>query len=191
MEPGLTVLLHQWQKGNEEAGAKFASHVYAELRQLARGLLARERSSAVSPSTLVHEVYLRLFGDGPIQLESRRHFFGVVLRAMRQFLVEEARRRQASKRGGGIEPLTLSGLDSWGVEPTPDLLDLDRGLERLALVDARKARVLELRYLAGCSVPEIGALLQLSPATVKRDLLFATAWLRRELGGDPVADLPV
>ena len=177
----LTRLLERWSEEGAAAEEELFQAVYGELRQVARSLLARGRLDSVSPSTLVHETYLRLSKGGAPRFSSRKHFFGAAILAMRRLLVEEARRRGASKRGHHQPLLTLGAAAAMGVEPAHRDLDLLRSLSRLREQDPRKATVVELRYLVGCQVTEIASVLEVSYATVKRDLLFATAWLRRDL----------
>jgi RNA polymerase sigma factor (TIGR02999 family) len=131
----------------------------------------------------VHEAYLRLLKDASLSLQNRAHFLGIASRAMREILIEHARARSARKRGGGAVRLTLDDLVASVSSPSVDVLALDEALQRLARLDERHARVVELRFFGGMSVEETAAALDLSPATVKRDWTLARAWLYRELGG--------
>jgi RNA polymerase sigma-70 factor, ECF subfamily len=131
----------------------------------------------------VHEAYLRLAGGEPVDWKSRAHFFGVAAKAMRWILVDHARARKASKRGGGAAPVTLATADE-----TPgrsvEVLELDEALRGLAEVDARKATLVELRWFGGLSIEEAAEVMDISPATAKREWRTARAWLRRELSPD-------
>ncbi len=156
--------------------------VYEELRRMARGLLGAERERrTLDTSALVHEAYLKLVGHQEIPERGRAYFFGAAARAMRQVLVEAARRRGRLARGGGERPVPLSQVNPVAASIDPDLLALDEALTRLELVHPRPARVLECRYFGGLSVEETAAALDLSPRTVKRDWSLAQAWLLREL----------
>jgi RNA polymerase sigma factor (TIGR02999 family) len=162
--------------------------VYAELRRIAAREMRRERPGRTLQTTaLVHEAYLRLLKDASLSFESRAHFLGIAARAMREILIEHARGRGARKRGGGAVRLTLDELSAPVAAPSVDVLALDEALQRLARLDERHARVVELRYFGGLSVEETAAALDLSPATVKRAWTLARAWLYRELAGEPVA----
>jgi RNA polymerase sigma factor (TIGR02999 family) len=161
--------------------------VYAELRRIAAREMRRERPGRTLQTTaLVHEAYLRLLKDASLSFESRAHFLGIAARAMREILIEHARGRGARKRGGGAVRLTLDDATAAVAAPDVDVLALDEALQRLARLDERHARVVELRYFGGLSVEETAAALDLSPATVKRAWTLARAWLYRELAGEPV-----
>ncbi len=165
--------------------------VYAELRRIAAREMRREKPGRTLQTTaLVHEAYLRLLKDASLSFENRAHFLGVAARAMREILIEHARARSARKRGGGAVRLTLDDLVAPVPSPSIDVLALDEALQRLARLDERHARVVELRYFGGLSVEETAAALELSPATVKRDWTLARAWLFRELAGITSASDP-
>lgn len=155
--------------------------VYGELRRVAAAALGRERRDhTLQPTALVHEAFLRLAGQrAPWQ--NRAHFLGVAAQAMRRILVDHARRRNAAKRPDPRARVTLSGLAAAGESPEVDVLDLEAALARLAGLDPRAARVVELRAFAGCSAEEAAEVLAVSPATVARDWRMARSWLRREL----------
>ena len=188
--PGaVTQLLAKVGAGNQAAFDEVFPLVYAELRRIAAREMRREKPGRTLQTTaLVHEAYLRLLKDASLSFENRAHFLGIAAHAMREILIEHARARAARKRGGGAVRLTLDDL----VAPVPalsiDVLALDEALERLARLDQRHARVVELRYFGGMSVEETAAALDLSPATVKRAWTIARAWLYRELGGSGPAD---
>jgi RNA polymerase sigma factor (TIGR02999 family) len=164
---------------------------YQELRRLAAAYLRRERpGQTLQPTALVHEAYLRLAKDKPGRWQNRAHFCAIAANAMRQILVERARARGALKRGGGQPRVTLVDgvVDGMGPAagndgPAPiDLLALDQALTRLAELDPRQARIVELRYFGGLSLEETADALDVAPATVKRDWNVARAFLARELG---------
>lgn len=156
--------------------------VYGELRQLAARQLRNERPDhTLSPTSLVHEAFLRLTGSAPISWESRSHFFRVAAQAMRRILVDHARRRSAQKRGRQHQVTLDSALEESLSQSTEDVIGVDEALSRLALLDERQARVVELRYFGGFSIEETAEVLGTSPATVKRDWMVARAWLQREL----------
>jgi RNA polymerase sigma-70 factor, ECF subfamily len=158
--------------------------VYQELRRLAAGYLRRERpGQTLQPTALVHEAYLRLMKDRPDRWQNRAHFCAIAAHSMRQILIERARARDATKRGGGGARVTLDEGMAPGAAPSFDLLALDEALERLAAMDATHARIVELRFFGGLTIEETAEALELSPATVKRHWSAARAWLAREMGG--------
>ena len=156
--------------------------VYDELRALAARYLRRERKGqTIQATALVHEAYLRLFKDKGLHWENRAHFLGIAARSMRQILVERARARQAAKRGGARERVTLDDA-LIGVTKNPiDVIALDWALERLAAIDDQQARIVELRFFGGLTVEETAEALDVSPATVKRGWTAARSWLYREI----------
>jgi RNA polymerase sigma factor (TIGR02999 family) len=171
--------------GDAGAAEDLLPLVYAELRGLAGGYMRREREGhTLDPTALVHEAYLRLVDQTRVDWRDRTHFFAVAATAMRRILINHARDRRRLKRGGGARRLSLSELT--GDVPADDvqLLALDEALDRLQTLDARKARVVELRYFAGLGVDDTASLLDVSPATVKRDWEFSRAWLLRDLTGE-------
>jgi len=184
----VTPLLLAWSGGDQAAFNALVPLVYAELRRQARRALRRESDGHTLQSTeLVHEAYLRLVDQRRARWESRSQFFAVAAEIMRRILVDYARARLTGKRGGGARPLTLGDADVVD-SATPeaeanrvDVLALDEALTRLAALDAGKARLVELRYFAGLSIPEAAESLGVSPATVGREWAVARLWLRREL----------
>lgn len=158
--------------------------VYKELRQMASRQLARESAVTIHTTTLVHEAYLKLAGGVPVSPQNRAHFFGAASRAMRQVLVDAARRRNSIKRGAGERPVSLDETRVASEELVAQVLDVDEALDRLSGEYSRQARVVECRFFGGLDVEETGKALGLSPRTVKRDWAFAKAWLYRELGTD-------
>ena len=159
--------------------------VYQELRRLAASYLRRERpGQTLQPTALVHEAYLRLMKDRPDRWQNRAHFCAIAAHSMRQILIERARARGALKRGGAQPRVTLDEALIAGGERGIDLLALDEALERLALLDAEQARLVELRFFGGLTVEETAEAMDISPATVKRHWTIARAWLARELAGN-------
>ena len=159
--------------------------VYDELRRLARGYVRRERARSVQATELVHEVYLRLAGDRPRRWRGRTHFLAIAAISMRRVLVERARARGAAKRGGDRVQVTLGDALAATPGAAVDMLALDEALSSLAALDARQARVVELRFFGGLTVEETAEETGVSPATVKRDWTLARAWLKRKLGTNP------
>lgn len=176
MQPDVGTLLKAVNAGDEQAFESLVAVVYGELRRMA-GALMRDQAvgHTLQPTALVNEAYLRLV-QGQTQWDGRAHFFGAAARAMRQVLIAHARHHAARKRDGGVR-VTFHDLDVAAPEPALDLLALDTALTALAAVDERYSRVMELRYFAGCSLPEIADLTGHSLATVKRDWAYARAWL--------------
>jgi RNA polymerase sigma factor (TIGR02999 family) len=180
-EDNVTQFLRAVNSGSNEAYGDLLQLVYAELRSLAGALMRRERGyRTLQPTALVHEAYLRLALPEP-RWESRAHFFGAAAQAMRRILVEHARRRLSHKRGGGLKRITFQDLDVRAEDLQFDLIALNEALTALGEVDQRLVRVVELRYFAGCSLEETAELLDLAPATVKRDWAYARAWLLERL----------
>jgi len=177
----LTELLLASQAGTPGAVDQLLVQVYDELKVLAAGYLRAERADHTLQTTaLVHEAYLKLVDQRRTSWQNRGHFFGIAAQAMRRILVDHARRRRARKRDAGrLVTLDeeLAGQDA----ESGDLLAVDQALERLALLDARQARIVELRYFGGLSIEQTAETLEISPATVKRDWVSAKAWLQREL----------
>jgi RNA polymerase sigma factor (TIGR02999 family) len=156
--------------------------VYGELRRLAAAYIRRERiDHTLQPTALVHEAYLRLVNQSEVQSQSRTAFFGIAAKLMRQILVNHARRHRAGKRGDGRKEQLQE--TSAAVQPQVDLLELNEALERLAELDPRKSRIVELRFFGGLTEDEIAELLKVSPITVKRDWRIARAALHNQLAG--------
>jgi len=177
----VTRLLKEWANGAQPALEALTPLVYAELRRLAAGYLRREAPGhTLQPTALVHEAFLRLVGNAP-DCQNRSHFYGVAAHLMRQILVDHARTRQAVKRGGHFVHVSLEDNLVISQDQEPSLVALDEALARLAAVDPRKARVVELRFFGGLSAAESAEALNVSEVTVKRDWQFAKTWLLREL----------
>jgi RNA polymerase sigma factor (TIGR02999 family) len=182
--PAVTELLRAWGAGDAAASEALVPLVYAELRRQARRALRREgEGHTLQATALVHEAWLRLDGQHDARWESRTQFLAVAAQMMRRVLVDHARTRRARKRGGGATQVSLGeAIQAVAASDEVDVLALDEALGRLAVLDPRKARLVELRYFAGLSIPEAAAVLGISPATVGREWVVARMWLRRELG---------
>jgi RNA polymerase sigma factor (TIGR02999 family) len=181
----LTNLLRAWSEGDQGALDRLIPVVYDELRRLARHYMADERPDHTLQTTaLVNEAYLRLVDASQFGWESRAHFFGVCAGMMRRILVDWARSRTAEKRGGGVRNLELDEAVAIGVKSSANLAAIDDALQALAAVDARKSKVVELRFFGGLSVKETAEVLKVSEETVLRDWRVAKSWLKRELSGE-------
>jgi RNA polymerase sigma factor (TIGR02999 family) len=180
----VTRLLQAWSAGNEEALQKLTPLVYRQLHRAARHYMAGERSGHTLQATaLINEVYLRLIDARRMDWQNRAHFFAVCAQLMRRILTDFARSRRYQKRGGGAAPLPLDEALVVGSQPDSDLVALDDALKRLALVDERKSRVVELRFFGGLDVKETAEVLKVSNETVMRDWKLAKVWLLRDLSG--------
>lgn len=178
----VTALLNQWARGDEHAGEKVFPLVYEELRRLARRSMKRQgEAPTVQTTVLVHEAYLRLTGDSGTRWETRGHFYGVAAKAMRHFLVDYARAKTASKRGGHCKPLAFDDALLVAEDRLPEVLLLDDALNALAKLHPRQSQVVELRFFAGLDVGQTAQTLNISPETVARDWRAAKAWLYSEL----------
>ncbi len=177
----VTRLLHAWREGDPQALDRLTPLVYQELRRLARNHMRGERAGHMLQTTaLVHEAYIRLV-DLELGFRNRVHFYAVSARLMRRVLVDLARERQAAKRGGAAVVVPLEEELVGSVAPGSDILALDQALEQLTEIDARKTRVVELRIFGGLTIDETAEVLEVSHATVERDLKMAKAWLARQL----------
>ena len=179
----VTGLLVAWSNGEEAAGGVLIDAVYGELRRLARAYLGRERQGhSLPPTALVHEAYLKLVDQRRVRWQNRAHFFAIAAQQMRRILVDHARAHGAAKRGAGVT-VPLTGLELAIDPPSIDLMALDKALDKLARIDARHSRLVELRFFGGLTVEETAAILGIAPITVKRDWALARTWLYRELRG--------
>ena len=177
----ITALLRAWRLGDQRAFDRLMPLVYDELRRRARHYLrAERRNHTLQPTALVHEVYARLVGADKVDWNDRAHFFALAARQMRQVLVDSARARRYQKRGGGVIQVTFDEAMAVA-DRALDVVALDDALEALAFQDARKARVVELRYFGGLTNEEIASALGVSTDTVTRDWQMAKLWLRRAL----------
>ena len=180
-----TRMLTMVAKGDHQAAANLLPLVYNELRELAANALRRERPNhTLQPTALVHEAFLRLIDQTHAEYKSRTHFFAIGAEAIRRVLVDHARRHGAEKRGGGWLKVTMEHAvekESSSRDNAPELLRLDDALTKLAALDERQSKVVELRFFGGLSVEETAAMLNVSPRTVEGDWRMAKAWLRREM----------
>jgi RNA polymerase sigma factor (TIGR02999 family) len=183
--PGeLTQLLIAWSQGDARALEQLTPLVYAELRKIAHRYMNRERAGHTLQTTaVVHEAFLRLLGNPQENWQNRSHFYAIAAQMMRRILVDYARANLRAKRGGETTRVALEDIDAPVTEPAldPDLIALDAALEKLAEIDPRRGRVVELRFFGGLSVEETAHVLQVAPDTVVRDWRVAKAWLFRYL----------
>jgi RNA polymerase sigma factor (TIGR02999 family) len=178
----VTVLLRQLRSGDQATRDLLAEAIYPELRRIAGHQFRRERREhQLQPTALVHEAYLRLAGNEAQNWESRAHFFGAAAASMRRILIDQARARRAEKRGGDQTARDTGPAIAVEAAPSIDLLALDHALTELAKVSPRQARIVELRYFGGLTVPETAEALGINARTVDRDWATARAWLRRRL----------
>lgn len=184
-DSSLTELVTRARHGDAGASAALIDAVYPELRRLARHYLSGERvEHTLQTTALVNEAWLRLFGKDGVAVNDRSHLVALMATQMRRALVDHARHRNAAKGPGGGVRVTLDDALQLGLRPDDDLVALDEALEHLAAVDARAARVVELRFFGGFEETEAAAALGISIATLKRDWVFARAWLFDRLRGD-------
>jgi RNA polymerase sigma-70 factor (ECF subfamily) len=178
----ISLLLIDWSKGDDYALEQLMPLVYHELRLMARRHMRRQPSGHTFQTTdLIHETYLKIAGGEERHWQSRNHFFGVAAKAMRHILVDYARSKNNQKRGGWQERVTLKENMRVTNQSSEEIVALDDALNRLAALDERKVRVVEMKFFAGLKVAEIANVLKVSPETVKRDWSFAQSWLLREL----------
>jgi RNA polymerase sigma factor (TIGR02999 family) len=178
----LTVILQRLERGEKHAAEELLPLVYEELRRLAQWQMSREAPGQTLQATaLVHEAWLRLAGNGNDHWEGRRHFFGAAAEAMRRILIDNARRKQAIRHGGGLHRTELDDLQLAAGAPDDELLAVDEALDALAAHDQRKAELVKLRYFVGLTLKEAAKILGLSERTAKRDWAYARAWLYREI----------
>ena len=174
----ITILLSRWRDGEPEAFDQLLPLVYPHLREVAAAYMRRERNpGAMQATVLVHELYLRLLKQNRTALSDRAHFYTYAAKVMRMILVDHAREINAQSRGGGLQRIPLSDDLSWVEIGSPEILQLNIALEKLEMLDARKAQLVELRYFLGCTAEETAGLMSLSKATVDRDLKFVRSWL--------------
>jgi RNA polymerase sigma-70 factor, ECF subfamily len=184
----VTLLLAEMKRGNSDALPKLIPLVYNELRRLAAHFLHQEREGhTLQPTALVHEAYLRLAGQTRANWQNRAQFMAVAAQVMRRILVDYARQRVTTKRGGGEVPLNLDFVEAaGGIEQSEELLAVDEALERLTTIDPQQARVVEMRYFGGLTVEETAEAMDIAPRTVKREWAMAKAWLRLEISSKEV-----
>lgn len=185
MEPAkgeITVLLARWNNGEPSAFEELMPLVYPHLRQVAAAYIRRERNPDVIQATsLVNELYLRLLNQKQAGWEDRRHFYTFAAKVMRMILIDHARGNQAQIRGGGMQRVPLSDDLAWIEIGSAELLDLNNALDELSGLDSYKVQLVELRYFLGCTAEETATLMQISKATVDRDLKFIKSWLYKRI----------
>ena len=182
---GVTSLLVRWGQGDHSALEQLTPIIYDDLLRLARVRLRHEYGEyTLEPTALVHEAYLRLADQTKLQVENRAHFYAIAANTMRRVLIEHARKRMAQKRGGGVRVTLHTGMDI-AEQRAPDIMVLDDALRRLAEIDERKSRAIELKFFGGMSTEEIALVLGISVATVGRELRLGQAWMRREMSRSP------
>jgi RNA polymerase sigma factor (TIGR02999 family) len=185
----VTELLARWGQGDLAARDMLIPLVYDELRRVAGRCLAGQRHDlTLQPTALVHEAYLRLTKQDQVSWQNRMHFFAVAARMMRQILVDHARRQAAAKRGGNALTIELTDVAEAGKSAPIDLIALDDALERLAALDSRQSQIVELRFFGGLSIEETSQVVNISPATAKREWATARIWLYRTMSGEPERD---
>ncbi len=178
----VTELLLAWGHGDQHALQELMPLVYRELRRLAHGRLGHERPDHTLQTTaLVHEAYIRLVDQQDASWKNRAQFFAVAAQMMRRILVDYARARQYAKRGGSAQQVELDEAIVVSSDRAPEVVALDEALMRLAELDSRKSRLVELRFFGGMSIEETAEVLGVSPGTVMRDWTLAKAWLQREM----------
>jgi RNA polymerase sigma-70 factor, ECF subfamily len=178
----VTQLLKDWNGGDQAAVDKLMPLVYEELRHLAHQYMRREKPGhTLQTSALVNEAYVRLVDQTKIQWEGRAHFFGIAARLMRQILVDQARRKNFAKRGGGAIRVSLDSNNAIAQEQSANVMALDEALKTLEQTDPRKSQIVELRFFGGMSIEETAKALKVSPGTVMREWTFARAWLRNQM----------
>ena len=179
----ITALLHDWSSGKQKAFDALLPLVYDELHRQAARFLRRERiGHTLQTTALIHETYLKLIDQRDVNWQNRAHFFGIAAQAMRRILVDYAKARHREKRGGADENVPLEAVSlAVSGEKEIDLEALDQALTRLAAMDERQAKIVELRYFGGLSIEETAEVLRISPATVKSDWKSAKAWLYQEI----------
>lgn len=181
-KPPVTGLLQAWRAGDQAALDQLLPLVHTELHSLARRLMSRENPGHTWQTTeLINEAYLRLVGQQQVEWQNRAHFFAVASQVMRHLLVDHARARQQIKHGEGAQRLSLDDLALVAPERSAQLVALDEALDQLAVFDAQKSRIVELRYFGGLTVEEVAEVLGIAAITVKREWARAKLWLHREI----------
>lgn len=181
-EHDVTQLLRDWSDGHQNAFDELLPIIYNELRRIAHNYLNRERGDHTLQTTaLVHEAYLKLIDQHSVQWQNRAHFFAIAAQAMRRILIDNARRHAAVKRGEMPEKISLEDAESISIGKDETLLALDEALCELETIDLQQSRVIELRYFGGLTIEETAEVMNLSPATVKREWAMARAWLFKKI----------
>lgn len=177
----VTELLARWSHGDAAAREALIPVVYDELRRLARRCLAGQDHQTLQSTALVHEAYLRLVGQASLRAENRTHFLAIAARLMREILVDQTRSRNAAKRGANCVTLAFDERVALPEKREVDLVALDDALNGLAALDPRQSQIVDLRFFGGLSIEETSQVLEVSPATIKREWATARLWLQREL----------
>jgi len=187
----ITLLLTKWRDGEPDAFEHLVPLVYPHLREVAASYIRRERNPGVMQATsLVHELYLRLLGQKKADWADRSHFYTFSAKVMRMILIDHARESQAQRRGGRAEHVPLSDDLPWIGIGSSEMIELSRALDALALVDPGKVQLVELRFFLGCTSEETAALMNISKATVDRDVKYAKAWLFRRIDPEAAKNMP-
>ena len=174
----VALLLAQLSKGDQEAGVKLVSLIYDEMRRLARRYMRRERvDHTLQTTALVHETYLKLVEQRPVDCRSRAHFLAIAAQVMRRILIDHARRHLCEERGGNQQIVSLDEALAFSPRQSRELVRVDAALDELAKFDPRQAKIVELRFFGGLTVEETAEMLDISSKTVKRDWAVAKAWL--------------
>ncbi|HEY4308688.1 MAG TPA: sigma-70 family RNA polymerase sigma factor [Pirellulales bacterium] len=180
-----TRIVNALASGDQHAAEELLPLVYDEFRRLADDYLRQEtRAHTLQPTALVHEAYLKLIDQTRVNWQGRTHFFAVGAQAMRRILVDHARARHRAKRGGGWQRIELDDQLILSPDRDADLLAVDEAIEKLALLDPRQARIVELRFFGGLTMDEVAEVLGVSKRTVENEWTIIRAWLRRELAGE-------
>jgi RNA polymerase sigma factor (TIGR02999 family) len=178
----ITLLIKKWRDGESSAFDELVSLVYPHLRHIAAGYVHREfNPDLLEPTVLVHELYLRLLKQRKPDWEDRRHFYIFCARMMRTILIDQARSNQAQIHGGGLSRVPLNEDLAWVEIDSPELLDLNRALDELQELDPEKVQLVELRYFLGCTAEETAEVMNISKATVNRELRFVKSWLYQRM----------
>ncbi|HEY5839025.1 MAG TPA: sigma-70 family RNA polymerase sigma factor [Pyrinomonadaceae bacterium] len=178
----ITQLLLKWSEGRSEALEDLIPLIYPELRRLARRHMQRENPAhTLQTSALINEAYLRLVSQQGVEWHNRAHFFAVAAQVMRHILIDHARKHQVVRRGGGLLRVPLDETAVASHERALEFVALDEALTKLALIDARKSQIVEMKFFGGLTVDEIAEVMKLSPITIKREWRAAKAWLHLEI----------
>lgn len=181
-DPNVTLLLRAAALGNPQDADRLMSAIYDDLKRLAASQLLQERAGhTLNPTALVHEAYIRLINQRNTNWNDRLHFFSIASRVIRRILIDHARERHALKRGGEHRPVSIDDIDLPAAERNVDLIALDEALLELAALSERQARIVELRFFGGLSIPEIAAALSMGTRSVDREWQIARAWLFNRL----------
>lgn len=183
-QKNISLILKDWSSGKSEAVDRLMPVIYDELKKIAAQYLRKERREhTLQPTELAHEAYLKLIDISNVNWQDRAHFFAVSAQVIRHILVDYARAKATDKRGGAAERIILDEAISSSDERDTDLLALDEALKLLATFDEQQSRIVELRFFGGLTIEETAAVLDLSPATIKREWALARAWLHKTLSG--------